>query len=329
MALTTTNHDQFMEKTAITRLQQGLLVKVVSRLKEQNAQAGDSLNESSLAQHFEVSRTPMRAVLKHMSALGLTKAIPYKGFVLQTHAQEIDIDVPEGDEQCRQEQLYLHILIDLFFGQIDTTFSENELQQRYNASRGEIHNVLRLLENDGIFRRGPGYKWHVDGVLNTLERHAESYRCRLIFEPAGLLEPTWKLDTEQFVLCQNQHIQAIDTPDTVSASKLFTLSATFHELLASCSGNRFLLSTMQQHNRLRKATDLISMHIQSSVVKSCQRRLEIIELLLRGENQTAADKLTQLLENDIRVMTRTYSDVMNVSQDQRDKIIQSLTHSPQ
>ncbi|MFA0544279.1 FCD domain-containing protein, partial [Vibrio sp. 10N.222.52.B7] len=91
--------------------------------------------------------------------------------------------------------------------------------------------------------------------------------------------------------CQERHVQAITNPESVNASQLFSLSAEFHEQLAACSGNRFLLSTMQQHNRLRKATDLVSMHIQSSVIKSCQRRLEIIELVLEGNNHVASAKL--------------------------------------
>ncbi|MDC5705854.1 GntR family transcriptional regulator [Vibrio europaeus] len=313
-----------MEKTAITKLQQDLFNKVVSKLKVEHAKVGDSLNESSLAQQFEVSRTPMRAVLTYMSALGIAKAVPYKGFVLQLDAQAIKSDDVSDKEESRQEKLYLRLLMDLFFGDIDAAFSEKELQERYNANRGEIQSVLRLLESDGILRRSPGYKWHLDGVLNTLERHTESYRCRLIFEPAGLLEPSWSLDRHALEECRVHHLKAIQDPDAVSASELFNLSAQFHERIAACSGNRFLLGNMQQHNRMRKATDLVSMHIQSSVTKSCQRRLDIIELVLAGDNQGASAKLTQLLENDIRVMQRTYSNVVNLSLSERDKLVTSI-----
>ncbi|MFA0465000.1 GntR family transcriptional regulator, partial [Vibrio sp. 10N.261.45.F1] len=72
-----------MDITTITKLQQNLLFKVIARLKADNAKAGSSLNESSLAQQFEVSRSPIRAVLKHLSAQGITKVVPYKGSVLQ------------------------------------------------------------------------------------------------------------------------------------------------------------------------------------------------------------------------------------------------------
>ncbi|EAP95316.1 GntR family transcriptional regulator [Vibrio splendidus] len=313
-----------MDITTITKLQQDLLFKVIARLKADNAKAGSSLNESSLAQQFEVSRSPIRAVLKHLSAQGITKVVPYKGSVLQTDAEDIEISGQDNDQQPRQEKLYLRVLMDLFFSELGQSFSEKDLQQRYDANRGEMQSVLRLLENDGIFRRSPGYKWQLDGVLNTLERHTESYRCRLIFEPAGLLEPTWILDGSDLEGCQERHVQAITNPESVNASQLFSLSAEFHEQLAACSGNRFLLSTMQQHNRLRKATDLVSMHIQSSVIKSCQRRLEIIELVLEGNNHVASTKLAQLLENDIRVMKRTYNDVMNVSMEQRESLINSI-----
>ncbi|MEZ9229665.1 GntR family transcriptional regulator [Vibrio amylolyticus] len=313
-----------MENTAITKLQQGLFNKVVSKLKADQATVGDSLNESSLAQQFEVSRTPMRAVLNYMSALGIAKAVPYKGFVLQLDAQSIEIADTSDSEGSRQEKLYLRLLMDLFFGEIDAAFSEKELQERFHASRGEVQGVLRLLENDGILRRSPGYKWHLDGVLNTLERHTESYRCRLIFEPAGLLEPSWSTDRIALENCRDRHLHAIQNPTTISASDLFSLSAGFHELLAACSGNRFLLGNIQQHNRMRKATDLVSMHIQSSVTKSCQRRLDIIELILEGKNQDASKKLTQLLENDIHVMQRTYNNVVNLSQSEREKLVSSI-----
>ncbi len=313
-----------MDTIVITQLQQDLLFKVIAKLKADNALAGCSLNESSLAQQFDVSRTPIRAVLKYMSAQGITKAVPNKGFVLLINAVQIEQKEQSVSQQSREEKLYLRILLDLFFGELDCPISEKELQVRYDANRGEIQNVLRLLESDAIFHRSPGYKWQLDGVLNTLDRHTESYRCRLIFEPAGLLEPSWNLDRDRLESLRERHLKAISEPQSISASQLFNLSAEFHEVLAACSGNRFLLGIMQQHNRLRKATDLVSMHIQSSVTTSCQRRVEIIELLLKENNTQAATKLAQLLENDIRVMKRTYKDVMNVPRAQRESLINNI-----
>lgn len=314
-----------MEKITITKLQQDLFGKVVRKLKQEHAKVGDSLNESLLAQLFEVSRTPMRAVLTYMSELGIAKAVPYKGFVLLVDAESIESNEDSSEQDSRQDKLYLRLLMDLFFGEIDSAFSEKELQERYSANRGEIHRVLLVLENDGILRRSPGYKWHLDGVLNTLERHTESYRCRLIFEPSGLLEPSWKMNQSAFHQCRERHLRAIQEPQCITAIELFSLSADFHELLAASSGNRFLLSNMQQHNRMRKATDLVSMHIQSSVSKSCQRRLDILDLVIQGNNQAAALKLTELLENDVRVMQKTYKGLISLPSSERKKLVNSIT----
>ena len=79
---------------------------------------------------------------------------------------------------------------------------------------------------------------------------------------------------------------------------------------------------MQKHNRLCKAADLISMYLKSSVKRSCQRRLEILELVLTKNNKAASEKLTELLENDIKVMERSYhEDLLNITSEECEKII--------
>ncbi len=39
-------------------------------------------------------------------------------FVLQTDAADIEIEGQDSDEQPRQDQLYLRVLMDLFFGRV-------------------------------------------------------------------------------------------------------------------------------------------------------------------------------------------------------------------
>lgn len=293
-----------LDKT--TPLQQMLATKIVAWLKQEQVKKGFKLTEASIAQRFNVSRTPVRAALTFLQSKNIAETLPYKGFALKVDAAEIADFAPPESSESQQEALYLAILKDLLFGQLSTSFSEAELQKRYQASRHEIHQVLLQLEADAIVFSGPGYKWLVQAGLNEVESHFESYRFRLIFEPAALLEPNWRLDVAAFEQLQHRHLQAIAQPDTISAKQLFELSADFHELLASCSHNRFLLAAMKQQNRLRRATDQVSMKMQTNVVKACQRRLDIMAALLNGQQNLAKELLTGLLENDIRVMQRTY-----------------------
>ncbi|WP_338327045.1 GntR family transcriptional regulator, partial [Vibrio fluvialis] len=119
-----------MEKAPITKLQQDLFNQVVSKLKADDAKIGASLNESSLANQFQVSRTPMRAVLSYMSTLGIARAVPNKGFTLQIDAHSIQTNENADNKASRQEKLYIRLLMDLFFGEIAAAFSEKELQER-------------------------------------------------------------------------------------------------------------------------------------------------------------------------------------------------------
>ena len=311
-----------MENKDITKLQYDLLLSLIAQIKANKVSKGTILNESIIAEKFHVSRTPLRKVLEYLSHKNICEKIPNKGFILLVNAEDIESFESYNTQKSDQELLYLKLLMDIFFCKIGPSFSENEIQNHYNVTKSEVQSTLKLMENDEICSRSPGYKWQLNGVLNTLERHSESYRCRMVFEPAGLLEPTWCLKKEKLEACRGKHIRAISSPDSIDAIQLYNLSAEFHELLAECSGNRFFLNNMQKHNRLRKAADLISMYLKSSEQRSCQFRLEILELVLAQNNLAASEKLIELLEHDIKVMEYSYHhDLLNITEQECEEII--------
>lgn len=301
------------KKAHTTPLQKKLASQIVNWLTSEQVSAGFRLKEAELAERFGVSRTPVRAALNYLQERGIVLSLPYKGFELQQDAASIRVPDQSAVPTAAEEQVYMEILLDLFFKQPGSSFSEQDLMQSYQISRPVSQVLLRQLERDHLISKGPGYKWQVNQGLNNLQHHYESYRCRLIIEPAALLEPRWQLDRERLEAIRHRHLAAIRQPDRVSARELFQLSGDFHEGLMICSDNRFLLGMMQQQNRLRKATDLISMHLKSSVVKACQRRLDILDAVLAGDNTDAAVQLKALLENDIRVMESSYQQLSGCS----------------
>lgn len=292
-----------------TELQKKLASQIIHWLKSEHAKAGFRLKETELAKRFGVSRTPVRAALQYLQQQHIVLSLPYRGFELQQDSAQIQDPDDQPESTPDDDPIYMALLLDIFVGSLQGLFSESDLQQKYNISRYRCQNLIRQLEADQIIEKGAGYKWQINQALNSLQHHYESYRCRLIFEPAALREPQWQLNLPQVKALQTRHIQAIKAPETINAATLFQLSADFHETLVACSGNRFLLSMMQQQNRLRKATDILSMHLKSSIEKSCRRRLSILEHLLNGHNDQAADELTALLENDIRVMQNSYQEI--------------------
>lgn len=309
-----------MVQKAATALQARLADQIVQWLKQQGAPQGFRLRESALADQFQVSRSPIRAALGLLEQQGWVESLPYRGVELRVPASELSLFEESLDESDPQD-LYMAFLIDRFLSDLPATFSERELQQRYGASRSEVQRLLVQLEVDGIVQPGKGYKWLLSDNLNNAQSHYESYRCRLMMEPAALLEPEWTLDTEAIEALLERHQQAIAQPEQVPAAQLFALSADFHELLMHCSGNRFLVAMMKQQNRLRKPSDLLSMQLHTSVEKACRRRMAILEALLQGRNREASELLRALLENDIRVMRHTYSEVARLSRQELEQLV--------
>jgi len=311
-----------MSKTAITALQQKLASQIIHWLRSEHLSSGYRLKEAELAQRFGVSRTPIRAALLYLQEHQLVRSLPYRGFELLVDSSELTEPDQSPEQPPVEEKIYLRVLVDLFFQELTESFSEKEFQLHYQLSRHSGRTLLQQLEIDGLLSRGQGYKWQVNPSLNSLQHHYESYRCRLMFEPAALLEPQWQLNHAALSQLQHRHQTIIEQNHPVPAKVLFQLSADFHEQLIACSGNRFLLQMMQQHNRLRKATDLISMQFKSSPVKACQRRLGIINSLLAGDNKDAANQLTALLENDIRVMQDSYRQATEIPKAQLKRWLQ-------
>lgn len=309
-----------MVQKAATALQARLADQIVQWLKQQGAPQGFRLRESALADQFQVSRSPIRAALGLLEQQGWVESLPYRGVELRVPASELSLFEENLDESDPQD-LYMAFLIDRFLSELPAAFSERELQQRYGASRSEVQRLLVQLEVDGIVQPGKGYKWLLSDNLNNAQSHYESYRCRLMMEPAALLEPEWTLDTEAIEALLERHQQAIAQPEQVPAAQLFALSADFHELLMHCSGNRFLVAMMKQQNRLRKPSDLLSMQLHTSVEKACRRRMAILEALLQGRNREASELLRALLENDIRVMRHTYSEVARLSRQELEQLV--------
>jgi DNA-binding GntR family transcriptional regulator len=83
----------------------------------------------------------------------------------------------------------------------------------------------------------------------------------------------------------------------VSSREVFQTDASFHELLASFSGNSFVLSSIRQQNRLRRLLEYQSYPDASRVRAWCLEHVSVIDALLDGNQHLAARHLSRHLEN--------------------------------
>jgi DNA-binding GntR family transcriptional regulator len=194
-------------------------------------------------------------------------------------------------------RLFLAIARDRRAGRLATEVSERDLMQRYGATRPIVQRVLTKLAEVAAVQRKPGHGWRFQPIIADAQARDESYRYRLLIEPAGLLEPGFRLDPNWATEMRSRHQEMMAMPwsDTASIA-LYEMNASFHEGLAAASGNRYLLVAVQQQNRLRRFANYDWTFGHERVLVSCREHLAVLDRLVAGQREAAAALLRRHLE---------------------------------
>ena len=87
---------------------------------------------------------------------------------------------------------------DRLAGDVPDEFTESDLIRRYGLPRGEVRDSLERLAREGWVERRPGYGWSFAPLLTSPQALSDSYRLRMALEPAGLREPSFRVDSNAF-----------------------------------------------------------------------------------------------------------------------------------
>lgn len=270
-----------------SKLQADLAGQIVDHIRRHRLPVGHHFTELGLVEEFKVSRTPVRAALRHLADLGILETQPRRGFFLKLPSDAIEW-TGGGGRADELEDLYLAIAADRMKGNVDGEVSEADLMRRYGVPRGTLIRALNRMAQDGIVERKMGHGWQFMPTLNSDAAHDESYRFRLLVEPAGLLEPTFTLDRAWARQVREAHEKVMSGEITPTAMEFFDINAEFHDFVAACSGNRFIHQSVQNQNRLRRLLSYNWSYGQDRVVDSCREHLEILHALERGDQEWAA-----------------------------------------
>lgn len=261
---------------------------------------GHRLTEQALADELNVSRSPIRKALQHLASLGALGSVPNKGyFVAMDAAQLRSLLPPDATES--DEAVYMNIVDARLRGELPDDVAESELMERFSLTRLQLQRSLNRMAREGMIDRKPGRGWVFRPLLSTVESHRESYRFRMIIEPAALLEPTFRVDAAAFARVRREQHQLLDGGvERWSASERFRAGATFHETLVACANNRFLLDALRNVNQLRRVLEY-HQHTHSAqdharLYRQSEEHLHLLDLLEAGERMEAAHRLRQHLD---------------------------------
>ena len=277
----------------LTSLQTKVAGQILAAIASGDLQPGMHLKEVELAQRLGVSRSPIRSALSYLAQQQAIEPLPQQGFrvPLQTAA---GLAQQVSELHNEEDQLYTRLIDDRLNQALPDQISESDLLRRYRVGKSVLRRCLLRLSDEGVMQRKHGHGWQFLPTLNSSQTRFESYRLRMLLEPAGLLEPTFRINREQLRRCRERQLELLE--GQVDGQRFIECNAEFHELLAAASGNGYILQAIQQQNRLRRLTEFHTVSNVERVKVSCQEHLAILDALEQGDNEWAATLLHRHLE---------------------------------
>lgn len=258
--------------------------------------AGTHLPEVKLSERLGVSRSPVRAALALLEERGVVKPAPKQGYFLALDADcpaFAAVEIPESAEEI----IYRDLVRARFANLIPAQIAVSDVMRRYDCDRATANRVLAQMTGDGVIERAPGRGYLFGPVLNDAKAYDESYRFRLLVEPAAVLEPGFCADPKRMKRLRERHLALLEAGvETVPMADLFEADADFHEAIGDFCGNRFLAHAIQLQTRLRRLSEYESYNDRDRLRDSCLEHLAILDAFEAGNPQRAADLLRRHIE---------------------------------
>ena len=284
-----------------------LAKQIAEHLRVENPRVGTRLVERKLAEQFRVSRSPIRSALRLLHTQGVLGVAGSGGFITidgrEASWPDNGLTVTNNDEA-----MYLRIAQDRLDDVLPERVTENELQRRYDLTRRDLSRLLRRILSEGWVERLPGHGWAFLPMLTSIEAYKDSYRFRLVIEPAAILEPGFVLDRAALEACRQQQQRLVDGEIwSVSSPALFDMNSRLHETIIECSRNSFFIDGLKRVDRLRRLMEYKQSLDRRYAIIRCQEHIELIDLLLDERRRDASEFMSRHLGSVSieKVMNRT------------------------
>jgi DNA-binding GntR family transcriptional regulator len=279
----------------VSPLAPALASRIVEMIRRDWLPEGHRLTEQVLCKELGVSRSPVRKALQYLEITGVVRSELNKGFQVAKSSKDLgSMALPEAMDS--DEAIYMHIADDRLEDKIGGDIAETEFMQRYGCSRLQIQRVLNRMSREGMIERKVGRGWTFLPLLNTAESYRESYRFRMIIEPAAIIEPGYSVDSVELDKCYREQMELLSGGiEKWTRSELFRPGVHLHETIVAGARNRLLLDALKKVNQLRRLVEYRSKLDRSHMQHQCEEHLVLIDLLKRGERIEASHFLREHL----------------------------------
>ncbi len=289
------------------RVAPSLAARITALVRTRELQPGAHLSEQNLADHLGVSRSPVREALEMLAARGIVKREPNRGYYLAKRPAKSALH----DSAARADPgdaLYLKLANDRLDGKLPTVISELDVMRDYQVGRTLAQKTLARMGSHGLLERRPARGWAFPAIVTSYQAYEQGFSFRAVLEPAGLLEPTFRVVPREWARLRDTQLRMADaTVRKYSPLDLFAMGAEFHETVAAWSGNHFFFDAIARQNQLRRIfeyrakVDIERVHAQSL------EHLKLLDLLDSGDRATAALLLRTHIETARNAKLRLFA----------------------
>ncbi|RYE43099.1 MAG: FCD domain-containing protein [Hyphomicrobiales bacterium] len=266
--------------------------------RDEHWEKGHRLLENHLAEQLDVSRSPIRALLKYLAGQGVVVLEPGRGARFDLSPAQLD-ELHFASPPTASEKLYEAIIRARLTGQLGESFTQTEVIRNLQGSRALVDSVLQQLASDGILSRRGGRGWTFQPTLDSAKSQRESYEFRKLLEPGAIRSPLFSISPERVQALQQEHLNLIKAVQekTADAAYIYSVDIGFHRAIACCSGNSFIEDALERQNKLRRLLEYTSYERGDRVIAWAHEHLEILAALERDRTEVAAMLMLMHIRN--------------------------------
>lgn len=281
-----------------------LAARIVERLRELACEPGSHITEQALADHFQVSRTPVRAALNALAESGAVVQEPNRGFFV---AQPPAALGASKVSQAEEDKLYYRIAEDRLNGRIPQRVTEAQLVRKYRVTRKRVAANLSRMAHEGWLQRLPGHGWAFEAMLDSVKGYEDGYRFRAVIEPAALRQPGYHLPVEAIRRLRESQHDFLENNARYTDAQAFDLGSGFHETLVGASRNAFLVDALRRVNSVRRLFEYRAKRDRASILGQYREHMAMLDLLEAGKLERAAKLMEKHLIGAGRMKARLVS----------------------
>ncbi len=257
------------------------------------------LTLGSLAEHYQVSFTPVRAAVAELIDEGLLEKGPNKRLVAtpqQSSGDSGDSEPLLPEPPSDPYQKIASDLVRLSLRGQPIYLREEATAEKYDISRSAIRNILHRLAGEGILNHIPRRGWRLQPFRqDDLQAYIE---VREVLELKALELARPKFETKEL-----QRILQANTPGN-STTQFLTVDESLHDYFISLSGNTYIQDFFDRQGRYYRLLFEWEDHDNDVALETMRQHREIITALLDKKWARACKALSHHILNNHPILSQ-------------------------